>query len=59
LFVFRLIEKGEFTDEDAVDIMHMYSKDIEHLEENIENLSEIFKTNKVFDLEDLLSVMMN
>lgn len=59
LFVFRWIEKGELTDEDAVDIMHMYSKDIEHLEENIENLSELFETNKVFDLEDFLSVLMN
>jgi len=59
LFVFRWIENGEFTDEDAVDIMHMYSKDIEHLEENIENLSELFKTNEVFKLDELLSILMN
>ncbi len=59
LFVFRWIENGEFTDEDAVDIMHMYSKDIEQLEENIENLSQLFKTNEVFKLDELLSVLMN
>jgi lysine-N-methylase len=59
LFVFRWMENGEFTDEDAVDIMHMYSKDIEHLEENIENLSELFKTNHVFKLDELLSILMN
>lgn len=59
LFVLRWMEKGEFTDEAAVDIMHMYSKDIEHLEENIETLAEVFKTNGVFKLEGLLSILMN
>ena len=59
LFLFRWIENGQLTDEDAVDIMHMYSKDVEHLEENIENLAEIFETNKVFNLDGLLSILMN
>lgn len=59
LFIFRWIENGKFTDEDAVDIMHMYSKDIEHLEENIEILAEVFKTNDVFKLDELLSMLMN
>ncbi len=59
LFVFRWIQKGEVSEEDAVDIMHMYSKDIEHLEENIETLAELFKTNPVFKLEELLSIVMN
>ena len=36
LAVVRYIENNEFTDEDMVDIAHTYSKDIEHLEENIE-----------------------
>ncbi|MBK1812294.1 flagellin lysine-N-methylase [Clostridium sp. YIM B02505] len=59
LFVFRWMESGQVTDEDAVDIMHMYSKDVEHLEENIENLAEIFETNDVFNLDGVLSVLMN
>ena len=59
LFVFRWMEKSEFTDEDAVDIMHMFSKDIEHLEENIESLEELYGTNEVFGLEMLLSILMN
>ena len=41
LFVLRWMKKGEFTDEDAVDVMHTYSKDIEHLEENIETLAKL------------------
>lgn len=59
LFVFKWTQKGEVTEEDAVEIMHMYSKDIEHLEENIETLSELYKTNPVFKLEELLSIIMN
>lgn len=59
LFVLRWIKNGEFTDEDAVDIMHMYSKDIEHLEENIETLAEVFKTNYVFKVDELLNILMN
>ncbi len=59
LFVFRWTQNGKVTEEDAVDIMHMYSKDIEHLEENIETLAELFKTNPVFKLEELLIMVMN
>jgi lysine-N-methylase len=59
LFLFRWIESGKFTDEDAVDIMHMYSKDVEHLEENIEKLAEIFETNNVFNLDGFFSILMN
>lgn len=59
LFVFRWTQNGELTEEDAVDIMHMYSKDIEHLEENIETLAEVFKTNPVFELEEFLIMVMN
>jgi lysine-N-methylase len=59
LFVFRWIDSREFTDKDSVDIIHMYSKDIEHLEENIERLAELFETNKVFDLDGFLTVLMN
>jgi lysine-N-methylase len=59
LFLFRWTESGQFTDEDAVDIMHMYSKDVEHLEENIEKLAEIFETNSVFNLDGFFSILMN
>lgn len=53
LAVVRYIENNEFTDEDMVDIAHTYSKDIEHLEENIEALAELFETNDVFDIEEI------
>ncbi|QAA33572.1 flagellin lysine-N-methylase [Clostridium manihotivorum] len=59
LFVFRWIESGEFTDKDSVDIIHMYSKDVEHLEENIEKLAELFETNEVFSLDGFLTTLMN
>lgn len=59
LFIVRLIDNNKFTDEDAVDIMHMYSKDVEHLVENIDTLAEIFETNKVFDLESMLIALEN
>lgn len=59
LFLFRWIESGQLTDEDSVDIIHMYSKDVEHLEENIEKLAEIFETNKVFNLDGFLTILMN
>ena len=59
LAVVRYIENNEFTDEDMVDIAHTYSKDIEHLEENIEALSELFETNEVFDIEEMVMALMN
>lgn len=59
LAVVRYIENNEFTDEDIVDIAHTYSKDIEHLEENIEALAELFETNDVFDIEEMVIALMN
>ena len=59
LSVVRYIENNEFTDEDMVDIAHTYSKDIEHLEENIEALAELFETNEVFDIEEMVMALMN
>lgn len=59
LAVVRYIENNEFTDEDMVDIAHTYSKDIEHLEENIEALAELFETNYVFDIEEMVIALMN
>lgn len=59
LCVVRFTEEGELTDADIVDISHMYSKDIEHLEENIERLSEIFETNDVFSIEEMLVTLLS
>ena len=59
LCVVRFTEEGEVTDDDIVDISHMYSKDIEHLEENIEALAEIFETNDVFTVEEMIVNLMN
>ncbi|WP_195988387.1 flagellin lysine-N-methylase [Clostridium sp. D53t1_180928_C8] len=59
LCVVRFTEEGEVTDTDIVDISHMYSKDIEHLEENIESLAEIFETNDVFVIEEMIVNLMN
>lgn len=59
LAVVRWIEKGEFTEADMVDISHMYSKDVEHLEENIEKLQEIFETEEVYEVDKILITLMN
>ena len=37
----------------------MYSKDIEHLEENIEKLAEIFEINDVFKVEEIINVLID
>lgn len=59
LCVVRWIESGDFNDEDIVDISHTYSKDIEHLEENIDTLAESFKTNSVFKEDRIINMLMN
>lgn len=60
LCVVRWIEEGnQFNDVDLVDIAHTYSKDVEHLEENIETLAELFETNDVFCVEQMSITLMN
>lgn len=59
LCVVKFTEEGRLTDSDIVDISHMYSKDIEHLEENIEKLAEIFEINDVFKVEEIINVLIN
>ena len=49
----------KFTKEDQVELMHMYSKDVEHSEENLEKLAEIFETNEAFSLENFIFMLMN
>lgn len=59
LAVVRWIENGQFTEVDMVDICHMYSKDVEHLEENIETLQEIFETEEVYEVDKIVITLMN
>ena len=59
LAVVRWIENGQFTEVDMVDICHMYSKDVEHLEENIETLQEIFETEEVYEVDKIVIALMN
>ncbi len=59
LCIVRWVESGELSDEDMVDISHTYSKDIEHLEENIDTLAEIFKTNPVFKEDRIINILIN
>ncbi|WP_346961655.1 flagellin lysine-N-methylase [Clostridium sp.] len=59
LCIVRWIEGGDLSDKDIVDISHTYSKDIEHLEENIDALAEIFKTNPVFKEDRIINILIN
>lgn len=49
----------EFSLNSQVDIVKLYSKDIEHSEENVESLYESFETNSIFSLENLLTIINN
>ena len=59
LCIIRWIEKGELTDEDMVDISHIYSKDVEHLVENIDALEEDFNTNPIFSFDEIISILID
>ena len=60
LAVVRFIENNnDFTEEDMVEVSRIYSKDIEHSDENIENLQEIFETEEIFEVDEILSMLMN
>ena len=59
LAVVRFIENGQFTEVDMVDISHMYSKDVEHLEQNIEALQEIFETEEAYEVDKIIMTLMN
>ena len=48
-----------FNKDNQVDIMHMYSKDVEHSENNLENLAETFEINKIFNIENFMIMLMN
>ena len=59
LSVIRYLENKEFLNEDLVDISYKYSRDIEHLEENIEILEELFETKDEFNIENLIITLRN
>ncbi|WP_368235450.1 flagellin lysine-N-methylase [Clostridium perfringens] len=60
LAVVRFIENNnKFTEEDMVEVSRIYSKDIEHSDENIENLQEIFETEEIFEVDEILPMLMN
>ena len=58
LSAIRFLENREFIDSDLVYIAHTYSKDIEHLEENVEKLQELFETEEFFALDEILYVLL-
>ena len=47
------------SEEDLVDIAHMYSKDVEHSDENIEALQEVFETRDIFDSDEIIATILN
>ena len=60
LDVVRWIKNNKnFTTDDQVEVAKMYSKDIEHSEENVESLYEVFEKEDVFNLENLTIVLSN
>lgn len=60
LAVVRFIENNNnFTEEDMVEVSRIYSKDIEHSDENIEDLQEIFETEEIFEVDEILAMLMN
>lgn len=60
LNVVRWIDNNyNFDINDQIDIMHMYSKEIENSEKTLYDLEEIFNTSEIFDLKQLLILIMN
>jgi lysine-N-methylase len=59
LAIIRWIKKGEFSQADMVDISHSYSKDVEHLEKNIETLEIIFETQEEYNMDKIINTLMN
>ncbi|MBA8896692.1 hypothetical protein [Clostridium saccharobutylicum] len=51
--------KYNFDINDQIDIMHMYSKEIENSEKTLYDLEEMFNMNEIFNLKQLLILIMN
>lgn len=52
-------KEGKFDVTDQIDIMHLYSKEIEHSDYNLEKLTKLFKEDKMFGYEELMTMLMN
>ena len=60
LNVVRWIDnKYNFDINDQIDIMHMYSKEIENSEKTLYDLEEMFNNSEIFNLKQLLILIMN
>lgn len=60
LGIYRWIKNnGIFTKKDQEEVMRMYSKDIEHSDENMESLYETFESAEAFKEEELLIMLMS
>lgn len=60
LDIVRWIDNEYKLDEtDQIDIVHMYSKEIEHSDENLNALAEVLSSNEIFDREQLMIMLMN
>ncbi len=57
LSIIAWVEKGELTDEELADISHMYSKDVEHLVENIDTLEDDFYTKDIFSVMNMITIL--
>ncbi len=59
LAVVKWVENGAFYQADMVELSHSYSKDIEHLEANIDTLENIFESMDLYSFDRLISTLMN
>jgi len=60
LDIIRWIDnEHKFDETDQIDIIHMYSKEIEHSDVNLEALAEVLRTNEIFEMEQLIIMLMN
>lgn len=48
-----------FNLKDQIEISHMYSKEVEHSDNNIEKLHQLFNENPMYDLDTMISLIMN
>ena len=53
------IKQNNLIINDQIDIMHMYSKEIENSEKTLYDLEEMFNMREIFRLKQLLILIMN
>lgn len=57
LSIIQWVETGTLTNSDFVKILYTYSKNIEHLEENIDVMQDIFETKDDFKILNILNLL--